>query len=77
MKMYGGVDVQIHLFLTSVLVGDEWSASHPGRFTPVERAPGTYWIEGWVGPKTGLDDVHRQILSLPGLELPPLRRPAP
>jgi hypothetical protein len=24
MKMYGGVDVQIHVFLTSALVGGEW-----------------------------------------------------
>jgi hypothetical protein len=27
MKTYGGVDVQIHVFLTSALVGGEWSAS--------------------------------------------------
>jgi hypothetical protein len=34
MKAYGGVDVQIHTFLTSALVGGEWSATRPGRFTP-------------------------------------------
>jgi hypothetical protein len=34
MKKYGGVDVQIHVFLTSALVGGEWSDSRPGRFTP-------------------------------------------
>jgi len=33
--------------LTLALEGDEWSASHFGRFTPRERAPGTHWIEGW------------------------------
>jgi hypothetical protein len=38
MKVYGGVDVQIHVFLTSALVGGEWSASRFGRFTPAERA---------------------------------------
>jgi hypothetical protein len=34
MKKYGGVDVHTHVFLTSALVGDEWSPSRPGRFTP-------------------------------------------
>jgi hypothetical protein len=34
MKAYGGVDVQIHIFLTSALAGGEWLASCPGRFTP-------------------------------------------
>jgi hypothetical protein len=28
------VGVQIHVFLTSALVGGEWSASRPCRFTP-------------------------------------------
>jgi hypothetical protein len=36
MKTYGGVDVQIHIFLTLALVGGEWSASRPG----------TNWIGG-------------------------------
>jgi hypothetical protein len=34
MKMYGGMDVQIHIFLTSALAWGELSASRPGRFTP-------------------------------------------
>jgi hypothetical protein len=70
MKAYGGLDVLIHIFLTSALVGGEWSASRPGRFTPGERAPGTHRIGGWVGPRTGLDDMEkRKFLTLPGLEL--------
>jgi hypothetical protein len=44
MKTYGGVDVEIHIFLTSALDEGEWSASRPGRFTPEERALGTRWI---------------------------------
>jgi hypothetical protein len=33
-------------------------------------APGTHWIEGWVGPRAGLDDVERRkFLTLSGLEL--------
>jgi hypothetical protein len=41
-------------FLTSVLYGGEWSASRPGRLTPVERAPGTHWTGDWVGSRAGL-----------------------
>jgi hypothetical protein len=54
MKAYGGVDVHIHIFLTPPLVGGEWSASHPGRFTPR-----THWLGGWVGPRPGLNDTKK------------------
>jgi hypothetical protein len=71
------VDVYIHIVLTSALVGGEWSASRPCRFTPGERAPGTHWIGGWVDPRAGLDDfVKRKFLTLPGLELRSLGHPA-
>jgi hypothetical protein len=64
MKVYGGVDVQIHIFLTSALAGGEWSVSR--RSTTGERAPGTHWIGGWVGPRAGLDAVEkRKFLILP------------
>jgi hypothetical protein len=77
MKAYGGVDVWIHIFLTSALVEDEWSASRVCHFTPDESAPGTHWIGGWVDPRAGLDDVEkRKFLALPGLELRPFGRPA-
>jgi hypothetical protein len=39
------------------LGGGEWSASRPGCFTQWERAPGTHWIGGWLGP--GLDVVAK------------------
>jgi hypothetical protein len=77
MKVYGGVDVQIHIFLTLALAGGEQSASRPGRFTPGERAPCTHWTGGWVDPKAGLDDLKkRKFLTLLGLELQPLSHPA-
>jgi hypothetical protein len=64
-------------FLTSALVGGEWSASRPGRFTPRESSPGTHQTRGWVGPRTGLNDMEkRKFLPLPGLELRPIGRPA-
>jgi hypothetical protein len=72
-----GVDVQIHIFLTSALVEGERSTSRPDRFTSGERAPFTHWIGGWVDFRAGLDDLEkRKFLTLPGLELRPLGRPA-
>jgi hypothetical protein len=59
MKAYGGVDVYTDVFLTSALVGGEWSDSRPGRFTPRERTPGTHWIGGWVNPRAGLEDMKK------------------
>jgi hypothetical protein len=67
-KAYGGVDVQIDIFLTSAPVGGEWSASHPCRFTPRERTPCTHWIGGWVGPRADLDGMEKwTFLTLPTL----------
>jgi hypothetical protein len=65
------------IFLTSALAGGEWSASRPGRFTSEDRAPGTHWIRGFGNPRAALDDVEkRKFLTLLGLELRPLSRPA-
>jgi hypothetical protein len=43
-------------FLTSVSERSDRSASHSCRFIP-QRALGTHWIGGWVGPRDGLDGV--------------------
>jgi hypothetical protein len=58
MKKYWGVEEQLHELFD--LDGDEWSDSRLGRFTPVERAPGTRWIGGWVDPRAGLDLVSKR-----------------
>jgi hypothetical protein len=70
MKAYRGVDIQIHVFLTSTLDGGEWSASRLSRFTP-----GSLWIGGWVGLITGVDDVEK-ILDPTGAQTRSLGRPA-
>jgi hypothetical protein len=50
----------------------------PAALPPGKRAPASNWIEGWVDPRAGLDDVEkRNFLTLPGLEMPPLGRPSP
>jgi hypothetical protein len=77
MKAYVGVDVKIHVFLTSALLAGEWSASGHGSFTPRKQSPVPVYIGGWVSPRTGMEDVEKiQFLTLPGLELRPLGRPA-
>jgi hypothetical protein len=69
-REYGRVDVQIHIFLTSVLAGGEWSASGTGRFTPREKVLSTHRIGSWVDARAGLNDVEkRKFLTLPGLDL--------
>jgi hypothetical protein len=47
-KAYGGVYVKIHIFLTSALVGVEWSASRPGHFNPRGKSP-RYPFDRWLG----------------------------
>jgi hypothetical protein len=58
-------------FLTLALYGRERSALRPYRFTPGEKAPGTYWLGGWVGPRASLNGV-----PLPRIEPQFLGRPA-
>jgi hypothetical protein len=58
MKMYGGVDVWTHAFLTSALVGGVVSFMTRPLY-PGERAPGTHWIGGWVGPRVRLDNMEK------------------
>jgi hypothetical protein len=63
--------------LTSALRGGEWAASHPGRFTPRERTPGTFWIGGWLGPRAGLDTVvEKKFLARTRTPDHPARSPA-
>jgi hypothetical protein len=54
--------------LTSTLEGSEWSASRPGPFTSRDKAPGTRWRGGWVGPRRAGEEKNSQ--PLPGLETP-------
>jgi hypothetical protein len=62
MKIYRGVDVYNHVFLTLALIGGEWSASRSNRYNPRERALSTHWIGDWVDPGASLDDKEKGIL---------------
>jgi hypothetical protein len=77
MKMYGEVDVEIHIFLTSVLVGDVISFK-PRQLYRQGKRPGTTWTGSWVDPRARLDEVEKRIfLTLPGLELLTPQSPNP
>jgi hypothetical protein len=77
MKACVGVDVKIHIFLTSAQVGGGLSVSRSSSFTPGEKPQSTHWIGGWVDPRADLDYVEkRKLLILPRLELGTLGRPA-
>jgi hypothetical protein len=52
--MWGSGDID-PAFLTLALDKIEWSASRPG-----EGALDTHWIEGWVGPRVGLNAVEKR-----------------
>jgi hypothetical protein len=51
--------------LISALDGGELSASRSGRFIPSERSPIINWIEGWMGPRVGLDTVVKRKIAVP------------
>jgi hypothetical protein len=77
MKAYGKVDALIHILLTSAPVAGKRSASRPGRISLGETALSTHSIGGWVDLRAGLDNVEkRKFLTVPGLELRLLGRPA-
>jgi hypothetical protein len=76
MKAYGGVDVYIHIFLTSALAGGEWSALRSDRFNP-GKGPRYPLDRRLGGPRAGLHDVEkRNFLTLQELKLRPLGRSA-
>jgi hypothetical protein len=58
MKTNRGVDVS-QMFLTSALVGGEWSISHLCHFTPGERVYSNNWVGEWVDPRAGLGDKEK------------------
>jgi hypothetical protein len=65
------LEVQSHAFLIRHLIGGEWSASRPGRFTPGLRVLSTNWLGGWVAPRAVWTRWWREELpsfSQPGTE---------
>jgi hypothetical protein len=48
------------LILNLDTIGEEWPALRSGHFTPGERAPVVSLIEGWMGPRAGLNTAARR-----------------
>jgi hypothetical protein len=59
MKEYGGVDVQIHVFLNCALIAREWQLHAQPALTQRKRPTCTHWIGGWVDLRAGLDDMQK------------------
>jgi len=49
----------------------EQLVSHPGHFTPREKATHTHWVGGWVGPRAILDAVAKRKTPSPCQESNP------
>jgi hypothetical protein len=77
MKTYGWMDVYIHVFLTSALVGGEWSASRSCRFKPRERVAGTRWIGGWWAQEPVWSIWRRKNRDRIGIRTPTPRSSSP
>jgi hypothetical protein len=71
MKTYGGVKVELHILLTTALVGGQWSASRNGRFTPWETAP-RYPLDRRLGGPQNRSGRHgeEKILTPTGTQTP-------
>jgi hypothetical protein len=65
MKIYGGVEIQVHASIILSLNGGQWTALFPGHFAPWGRALGAHWIGGWIGFKSYLDAVEKRKVSCP------------
>jgi hypothetical protein len=63
MKMYGGVEVQIHAFLTLALDENEWPASRPQSLYPRNPLGGSQSRYGRSG-----EEKNVPFLALPGIE---------
>ena len=64
MKSYGGVEAQLHSYVTLALDGSKKSISGSGGFTSGKEVHGTHCIRVNVGPRTGLIIAEKRKISL-------------
>jgi hypothetical protein len=77
LKAYGGVDIEIYIFL-DLSTSCSWVASFkPLPLYPQGKSPRYPFDRRLGGPRAGLDDVEkRKFLTPPGLEIRPFGLPA-
>jgi hypothetical protein len=64
MKIYEGVEVYFHEFLTSALDGND-QLHAPDSLPPGKKAQSTHWIGGLMGSRAGLDKVAKRKIRDP------------
>jgi hypothetical protein len=69
MKVHGGVELQLHIFLTSALDKCKQSDCHPSRFTTRAVVLFSYHVADCAHTTAGLIAVERKKLSSPCVEL--------
>jgi hypothetical protein len=75
MEANWGVEVYLHVFLTSALDGSQWSASSPGRFTPREITLVSIGYEaGWATEPVWTREWGEKFPAPSGIE-PPIIQP--
>lgn len=61
-KIYGGMEVKLHIYLTLALHRGKWFASCVSHFTPWERASSSNCIGDWKVPRAGLSYAWNETL---------------
>jgi len=69
MKIYCGVEVEVHLFLVLALGVGEWLVVRQGSFIPEVRSSGTQQIGGWTAEpvRSRCFGEEENLLHLPGI----------
>jgi hypothetical protein len=67
MQAYGGVEVELHSFLTLAL-GGVGVHHHASAVLPPGKSAGIHCAEGWVDLRVGLNGCGENLWTPPGLE---------
>jgi hypothetical protein len=64
--LYAEVNVyrKINIFFILALTAAEWSATRLAALTPPPEKKSLHWIGGWEDPRTGLDNMDKNKISI-------------